>query len=345
MAAPPLSEELAREALEALSQHGFHTKAAQALGIPLSTFKSRVRRAASLSIEAKEDEPLYSAFEEAWRQWQKAIGMAKDHYKPPTRRSAIGTKKYVVLPDLHAPFHEADMLATLFHDEADADCIVGIGDLGDSYALSRFEQYETMPYRDEWASVNLVMQEMASRFPEVLLILGNHDVRLERQLRTRLTKDMVDAISFMTGGVLCPITAMAKRYPNVTIANHTTPSGHDVGWFTSIGDAWFGHPEKFSRVPGSVLRSVEEWLDDNKDHFGLDSYRMIVVGHTHQMAVLPWRSNTLLVECGCLCKTQGYMTSARIGGRPQRRGYVTFVQHHGKTDLNSVKLRWLDAEL
>jgi hypothetical protein len=38
------------------------------------------------------------------------------------------------------------------------------------------------------------------------------------------------------------------------------------------------------------------------------------------------------------------MTSARIGGRPQRRGYVTFEQVKGVTDLNSVKIHWLDVE-
>ena len=68
------------------------------------------------------------------------------------------------------------------------------------------------------------------------------------------------------------------------------------------------------------------------------------MGHTHQLAVLPWRSSSLLVECGCLCKTQAYMTGARIGGRPQRRGYVWFDQYDGVTDLNSVGFRWYDVE-
>ena len=136
---------------------------------------------------------------------------------------------------------------------------------------------------------------------------------------------------------------MARRYPNVHIARHDTPDGRHLAWFTQVGDAWLGHPEKFSRVPGSALRSVEEWLRDNESALGLDSSRLIIMGHSHAAAILPYRSNQLLVECGCLSKTQQYMTGPRIGGRPQRRGYVTFDQTDGKTDLNSVKFYWFDV--
>ncbi len=154
---------------------------------------------------------------------------------------------------------------------------------------------------------------------------------------------MVDAVRFMTGGLLCPITALSKRYPNVEIARHETASGRTVDWFTTIGDAWLGHPEKYSRVPGSALRFLEEWVSDNEETLGVEGARLIVMGHTHTYAQLPWRASKLLVECGCLCAQQGYMLSPRIGGRPQRRGYLVFHQHDGVTDLNSVRFRWLDV--
>ena len=271
--------------------------------------------------------------------------MAKDRYTKPPESRGIATQKILVVPDLHAPFHEPEMFAAMLDAEGDADHCICIGDLGDAYALSRFLKYEHMPYRDEWASVTLVMQELASRFPTVTIVIGNHDARLEKQLRQHLTTDMVDAIGFMTGGILCPITALAKRYPNVTIAKHVTPSGQSVDWFTMIGDAWLGHPEKFSRVSGSALRFTEEWIADNEITLGIENARLIVMGHTHAAAILPYRANKLLVECGCLCQQQGYMLSPRIGGRPQRRGYVTFTQTDGVTDLNSIHFRWLDVEL
>jgi predicted phosphodiesterase len=355
MAGPPLDPAIAREALKAHREHGSQQKAAEALGLSRSTLQSRLKTAAAMGITEDYvppppapviEEPRSLPFEEAWRLWMRAIGMAKDRYQPTAGRNApiSGTRKILVIPDLHAPFHEEAMFASMLEREADADHIICIGDLGDSYALSRFEKYERMPYREEWASVNLCMQEMASRFPTVEIVIGNHDARLERQLRQRLTEDMVDAIHLITGGILCPITAMAKRYPNVSIASHETPSGKHVDWFTTCGDAWFGHPEKYSRVPGSAIRAVEEWISDNELALGLDPYRLIVMGHTHAASILPWRAGKLLVECGCLCQQQGYMLSPRVGGRPQRRGYVTFTQTNGRTDLNSVRFHWFDAE-
>jgi hypothetical protein len=46
-----------------------------------------------------------------------------------------------------------------------------------------------------------------------------------------------------------------------------------------------------------------------------------------------------------LCTSQGYQFTARIGGRPQRRGYVYLEQVDGKTDINRSRMVWLDPEL
>jgi len=346
VAARRRTDEQLRQALAMVSEHGGDVNAAaRANGMPIETLRSTYRFAEAKFGAVRQDIPRTLSFEEAWRMWRKSIGMAKDRYVPKSGTSVpkTGTRKILVIPDLHAPFHEPEMFAAMLEREADADHVICIGDVGDSYALSRFEKYERMPYRDEWASVTLCIQEMATRFPTVEMVIGNHDARLERQLRQRLTEDMVDAIHLITGGILCPITAIAKRYPNVRIAQHETPSGKSVDWFTTCGDAWLGHPEKYSRVPGAAIRAVEEWIADNEVALGLEPFQLIVMGHTHAMSWIPWRAGKLLVECGCLCKQQGYMLSPRVGGRPQRRGYITFEQTAGRTDLNSVRMVWFDA--
>lgn len=367
MAQKPLSDADHKWAYDLLKAHGGNAvDAALAVKMNPHTFSSRVR---NMRIWAKTQglpdiepasapqrrdfvvpeprEPLALSFEEAWVQWTKAIGMAKDRFKARKQeRKANKPQKILVIPDLHVPFHEPEFFATMLTEDGDADKAICIGDFGDAYALSRFVRYERMPYRDEWAAVTLAMQELASTFPEIDVIIGNHDARLEKALRTHLTEDMVDAIQCMTGGVLCPITALAKRYPNVRIVKNEAQNGMAMDWWTSCGDAWLGHPEKFSRVPSSAVRFTEEWLHDFDQTLGMqiENYRLIVMGHTHAYSQFPWRSGRLLVECGCLCKTQGYMLSPRIGGRPQRRGYLTFEQTDGRTDLNSVRFRWFDVE-
>ena len=284
-----------------------------------------------------------TVFEEAWHAWEHAIGVVQDRYRGPRQPTLGPREKILVIPDLHVPFHDETLLAETLERERDADRVVCIGDVGDAYALSRFLKYETLGFTEEWAQVTLVLQTLSERFPRVEIIIGNHDARLEKQLLLHLSTDMVDAVRVMTGGTLCPLTALAKQFPNVSVAKHVTPDGRVVEWFTSVGDAWLGHPERFSRVPGSAARAVEEWLADHERALGLERYPLIIMGHTHQMLWMPWRSGQLVVECGCLCKTQGYMLSPRIGGRPQRRGYVTFEQENGHTDLQSVRVVWLDA--
>jgi predicted phosphodiesterase len=286
-----------------------------------------------------------TSFEEAWARWSKAIGRRKDRYTPPPKKPE-GRERIVVIPDIHAPYHDRECLVELIkREKGRASKVILIGDVSDAYSFSTFLKYDRMSFQDEWAEVTAVMQVISESFPSVEVIIGNHDARLEKRLRHHLTEDMVDAVKYMTRGILCPLTALVKRYPNVSIARHEVPgTTHSIDWFTTCGDAWLGHPEKFSKVPGSSLRAVEDWLLDQETALSLDRYRLIIMGHTHQLAMIPFRSSSLLVECGCLCATQSYQLSPRIMGRPQKRGYVWFEQDNGVTDLNSVGMHWFDVE-
>jgi hypothetical protein len=360
MGAVPLSAGQHQATLDAFSKHGSQMKAANALGISRATFQSRYHQAkrwqdAGCPLPERlvqtmppqaPLEPLTS-FEEAWAQWMKAVGMAKDRYRPVQKRKPFKSnehQKILVVPDLHAPFHEEQMFADMLEREADADKVICIGDLSDSYALSTFTHYRRVSFSEEWASVTLCLQSLSERFPVVEVVIGNHDARLEKRLRERLSEDMVDAVKYLAGGVLCPVTALAKRYPNVNVANHVVAGGDSVDWFTTCGDAWLGHPEKYSRVPGAALRFVEEWIADNEHALGLSRYRLLVLGHTHAYSQFLWRGGQMLIECGCLSQQAGYMLKPKIGGRPQRRGYVTFNQTDGITDLNSVRFHCFDVE-
>lgn len=347
-----LSPELMAEAVEARRIHGSDAAAAVALGIRRSTFQGRLAAAKIAAVQHAEEpaqsaEPMpTNAFEAEWRIFQREIGMARDRYTGPCKRPArIGRRKILVVPDVHAPFHDRAMVATMLEREKDADHAVVMGDIGDGYAFSRFIKYESVPYEQELAAVEAVLEQLSERYPEVDVIEGNHDApRLERQLRERLTPDMVSAIIGMTGGTLSPIEALCKRrFPNVRLASHMV-GRHECKWFTQIGDAIFCHAEKFSRVPGAALRSVEEWFSDNERKLALKPWRVVVMAHTHQFGVYPWRSDKLLVECGCLATTPGYALGAKVGGRPQRGGYVTLDQTDGWTDFSSVRMVHLDQD-
>lgn len=331
--------------------------AAAALGLNYGTFKGRLQLARAYGVTdaapvvtpATPPPPAAcqpaDGFDEAWRVLSAQMGMREDKYAGPSVRPR--SDRHVVMSDIHAPFHEPAYVAQAMADTADADTCIFAGDLGDGYGWSRFIKYESVPYEEEIAAVAAIVQMASERYRRVLIFDGNHDgPRLEKQLRERLTPEMVAAIQYMTGGTLSPIHALAKRFANVKIVGHVTPDGRRMGWLYQHGDVTLAHAEKYSVIPVAALRKIEEWLDDMKDHIGLKPYRVLIQGHTHAGGVTPWKADKLLVESGCLCKQHGYQLGARISGRPQRRGYVRFDQDSsGVTDINSVRFHWLDAEL
>jgi hypothetical protein len=290
--------------------------------------------------------PLRLPYEQEWRTWQKAIGVAKDKYTGPCRRKVReGRMRVVAFGDIHAPFHDREALATVIAREAGADMAVIGGDWTDAYAFSTFPKRKSVPWADEAAAMTAQAETFSETWPIVKVLRGsNHPDRFEKRLMDRLDGEMIAAIRSMTGGTLSPDLALIKRFPNLEVADWTTPTGSVVPWLTVIGDVAFSHAEKYSRVPGATLRSVEEWLTDFRGALGLPPIRVVVQFHTHAMAWVPWKADQLLVEPGAMCAMHEYQLGSKIGGRPQRLGYVTMEFVDGKVDLNSVRPVCLDWE-
>lgn len=350
MATPPLPDDVLLETLRLTHAHGGVAQGSRAARVPYATFQSRYNKAKLAFPEwtpEQEPIPVGLPYEREWKIWQDHIGAARDRYAGPAKPKArTGRLRLVAAGDFHIPFHDRKALATLLAREKDADiCLIG-GDFGDAHCASTFTKYEHVSYEEEHAGKVLVLQQLSETFPIVKYLKGsNHTDRFEKRLRENLSKDMLDAIMSMTGGILNPDLALVKRFPNVEVAGWKTPSGKEVSWLTVVGDVAFCHAEKYSRVPGSTLRGIEEWIDDFTGTLGLPKLRAIVQFHTHAAAWLPYKSDMLLIEPGAMCTTHSYQLGARIAGRPQRRGYVVMDLVDGKLDVDSVKIRWLDAEM
>jgi predicted phosphodiesterase len=312
-----------------------------------STCCSRCNKTPGWYLTDADHVTLPRGYESQWLEWQKFIGQAKDRYAGPAKRPVrIGRQKIVIASDFHAPFHHKEYVAALFEREKDADLLIVGGDLQDFYSVSRFVKYEHVPFEEEMAAVTLLLEQFSERFPRVLIVEGNHDrPRFEKQLRDRVSEEMVKVIEYLAGGNLSVIQAAAKRFPNIEFAKTKVDGRFDVGWFVQVNDLIVSHMEKFSIVSGSTLRGVEDWFANFEKVLGIDrDWKVIVQAHTHAGAWFPYKADKLLVESGCLCRTHGYQMTPRAGGRPQRQGYVRLEQIDGKTDPNSVQFVWLDAE-
>lgn len=356
MAQHRLTPAVANATLAALATHAQNkTAASQALGMSRSTFNSRLQAARRMVGTQGVAEPIVVIphvdpvapalhYESAWQEWRHAIGQLKDRpVKFPSKKTRR-RQKIVIASDFHIPFHHKGHVAHLFTKEADADLLIINGDLQDFYSVSRFIKYENVPIERELAEVTLFLEEAAKTWPRIVIVGGNHDAqRFEKQLRDRLDPEMVRVIEFLTGGSLSPIAAIAAKYKNISIAK-THVGRHVVSWLAQEGDLLTTHAEKFSITPGAALRKIEECLQDLDRVLNLAPWRVLIQAHTHQMAWFPWHAGRLLIEGGCFCETHGYQLTAKVGGRPQRCGYVTLEQVDGVTDIASIKLHWLDAE-
>lgn len=342
-----------QSALDLVAQYGGKVyTAAMAVGIPHGTLQHRYRAGKAWKQGVRQPAapavpqgplPSGTSYEAAWEAWDRTLGIRKARYKGPQTRQAAPGRTIVLLPDLHCPFHDQHLLADLVAETGKADLCVVMGDLMDCYATSKFVAYERVPFEDELAAAQQVLEVLSATYPEVVVIEGNHDSRIEKGLLERLPPDFVAAVRFLTGGELRPLAALCKRFENVRLATHQV-GPHKASWFCQIGDLLVAHAEKYSRVPVSATRSVDEWFDDFTGTLGLKPWKVLAQAHTHQLSWVPWRTDRVLMEVGCACQEHGYQFRARIGGRPQRRGWVTLRQdEHGQTDLNSIKLVWWDA--
>jgi predicted phosphodiesterase len=285
--------------------------------------------------------------DECWDVLDDYIGKANVRKRPQpkiTRRANLGTKRIVVASDFHAPFHDPWAVAELITREKGADQLIINGDVQDFYSISRFTKYEQVSMESELAAVDALLGQLSAAFPDVVLVSGNHDTaRFEKQIRSFLSPELMHVVEFLTGGSLSVLRVIAKRYPNVRFAD-TQVSRFSLGWFWQQGDLITSHAEKYSSVPGAALRGIDQWFTDQHEVLGLKPWKVLIQAHTHALGMFPFKADRMLIEQGCMCSTHGYQLQARIMGRPQRLGYVALNQTAGVTDMNSIRLVWLDAD-
>jgi len=263
-------------------------------------------------------------------------------YTGPATAARSADERIVICGDFHAPFVHWEAFAALIAREAGAEVCIVSGDLLDHYSISRFLKYEHVPIAQELAAGQTILERLSESFGRVIILEGNHDSqRFEKLLHDRLPLEAIDIIRYLSKtGRLSTIEALCGQFANVELVRNQIDGHINASWYCQHGDLLVTHAEKFSTVPGAALRKVEEWFADFEGTLGLKPWRVIAQAHTHQLSWLPWRDDKVLVETGCLCTSHGYQFTPRIGGRPQRQGWITLTQRSGVTDLASIRPYW-----
>lgn len=250
-----------------------------------------------------------------------------------------GVKRFLVVSDIHAPFQDDAALDLALSEEADI-CVVN-GDITDSYSFSKWTKFEQVSWAEEWKAVERITDEICKRYPVVRMVTGNHDERLHRKLAEHIPPDHWAWIKEKVGS-LDPIAVLADKHKNLTLSLRSV-DGHEVAWFDQIGDVIFSHAEDYSSAETNLIpRKLDTYFRNFSSVLGLDPFSLIIQAHTHDLSWNPIGGNVLVMQSGCLCKTQGYQLRPRkLPNRPQQLGYITFTMVDGKVDIPSVHPHWI----
>lgn len=275
----------------------------------------------------------YTKYDEAVELFDELIGRKK-RGKPGPKFKKRKREVIAVFNDFHAPFQDDQVFAEAVADALDRGATRAIvaGDLGDSFAFSRFSKYEFVPVETELKVMTAILQTLASNFERVDVVGGNHDARVKKYFASVLPPDFLMLVQH-------DLLHLAAAGMDNVFFPEVDMDGHKLNWFMQVGDLIVGHPESSSKVLAKPADNFATWLNQWKEKLHLAPFKHVAQGHTHQAILGACRPDGIIVyELGCLCKVQGYSIEPSLKYRPQRHAYGLFVQIDGVTQSNDSRV-------
>ena len=269
------------------------------------------------------------------------------NYKPSSPPEVTVKDQYnriLVLNDLHVPYHDRTKLKYIVENhKGKVDLCVVAGDLSDQYRTSRFpKRRHTHDFKAELQEVAAVITYLAESFPRVMLMIGNHDGRLEKYMIGRgVDGDILQALKYLYANFSHPLAALVEKFnlKNVEVVKPLVRHQGEYNFLWQYNDLILGHPEKFSQIPNRAVGSFIHWLMSYAIPQKLvKPFTMVGMGHTHQ-AGKTWNDYGIVgMELGCLAETPDYAGDPKMHGaqRPPVLGYSLFYQDRktGATNRN-----------
>lgn len=248
---------------------------------------------AVMAESKKINEEQASAFAEGVRSYVSAFQINEAKSRP------IKSKHWVVISDLHVPFHDIYKLNKVISENFGSNLIIA-GDFFDGYELSRYEKDMKQPFEEEIKQARAFLEVCSAHFNNIYLLGGNHD-----QLRWKkfLLAKVPDEVKFL---VKDPYDELIKGLQNVHIVGfREAPKNHQVrsvrDWLIEVGNGvWISHGQ-FSASGGKG--AAEQAAEYIKTHLGVIP-KLVIQGHTHKLNhnCFP---HTQTIENGCLVEIEG----------------------------------------
>lgn len=292
------------------------------------------------------EEDISNPYSEVDRCWDLMFDIEAKYLSGIQRRSKGVLKntstKILSLSDIHFPFARVDLLEKIVKEHSDANIVVLNGDILEGYAFSRYEKHKKVAAIDEYLSAFDFIAYLSKNFPQVILVEGNHDVRVARTLKERGVPSELNQI--VNPSVLARIAngeelnrdgSLKKKHEFSNVIFDSNES-----WYTKVGKTLFIHPyTRGSGKPGETAITMGDKLARRYEESEVDS---VVCGHTHRIykGVVNGR---LYIEQGYLGGVLSHLFEPNNDYRNNYlNGYAVIYQdENGNTDFNKSQAVYL----
>jgi len=244
--------------------------------------------------------------------------------------------KILIMSDWHIPFHNETVIKQIIAQHSDADILVIPGDFLDCYSVSRFMKKKDITLKEELSIAVAVIDWLATIFPKIIILEGNHTDRVRKYFESRITRDLMFLVEYDL------LQLIVKDLPNVEIVkdHYQLPNGNgeaEIGYFKQLGkDLVVGHFERSSILPVKATQLAYQWLMSWSKIFGLKDVRLFLQGHTHRLSKYPLNDGSVVIgETGTVCAIQDYAIDSNAVYSAHLNGYWIIYQENGITNINN----------
>lgn len=300
----------------------------------------------SRNAPLKEDGPTpapidpVTCYEKHLRSYEEWLG-AETRSRRPIRRLSGNRSETIVISDLHYPDVRMDFIQRICGEHAGCRLVIA-GDINDMEAFGRWDvkTWGLPSLKDLLAGTDALLEHLTRYFPEIYLMMGNHDLRLPRKAGKVAGPDFY----WLTQEFL--LHAYQQRH-GIHLCHRVgkKENGRDVPslFYThQIGDCVISHVETAGKPVGRGAERAHDVLIGLQEPLGLEPFRVLLHAHTHKQAYFRHPLTGIhLYELGCLCDVPTYHFHDPKYG-PIRHGYYRLVQYNDITSLNESRLVCLD---
>lgn len=258
------------------------------------------------------------------------------------RKTKKNPLKNLVIADVHAPFHDKEVLESILDKEQDCKDLFIVGDMWDMYSKSFYRKQMSVDFPKEYRIGFNLLQRFAEMFDTVYLMVSNHDDRFKKWIFDNIHPDLIDFTDYNV------LTNLLETIPNLKLLQQKTTTSRIIGYVCKYKNVVFTHVEKSYKDVGKVVQEVEKELlvSGWAKKMNLGNYDGVIQAHNHTSCKIRSGNDKFLFQIPCLIDIDSaafnYVFNGKIQGHPPSLGYILLYENSTGTEFDLLKSQVVD---